>query len=233
MSSCGESFDDYELIGSTAYNLNSACIIVESRRVSLSFRDFGPAQPADMAEARESSNVELLGCDRDQLSANALRASPELWTATFSARYTHDADEPTASPQPMRQLAYLMSCEDEQEQEQEQQRPVEEMKRTRSRNGEFTARLGVMFSPLRLISSHESSNHGCFVAATVSPPHDDGEEPHTIVKILSPSLELQSTQHKSKGYWSGAHSRSSKRRHSSDDPQTMMVSSSTLLPTNS
>lgn len=279
MSSCNASFDlnegDYERI-SSSYNLNStaACIVVESRRVSLSFRDFGPAQPSDegMAvndEASENatSNVELLGCD-GELDADAFRSlsetmqSPELWTATFSTRY-HDSParsdmpgspcaaamerelpefvastELLSSPAPpLRQLAYLMSCEDEQEQP-----PIAHMQKSRSaRNGEFAARLGVMFSPLRLISSHESSNHGCFVAAaTISPPHDvvegEGRSPNfaATLEFLSP-VDLRSSSmkaRKSKGSWTNVEmvkSRSSKRRHSSEDPQTVMVTLSKAM----
>lgn len=240
---------DYEL----TYNLNSsaACIIVESRRVSLSFRDFGPAQHAAETSEAVTSSVELVGCD-GQLDSNALHSSPELWTATFSARY-RESDMPaslcaresefseiTSSP-PMRQLAYLMSCEDEEElREQQQEQPPIAMQKSRSRNnGEFTARLAVMFSPLRLISSHEHANHGCFVATTVSPPHEEGgvgRSPafDSTVKFLRPvGLHSSSVKSlKSKCAWANgemAKSRSTKRRHSSDDPQTMMVSFSKAM----
>jgi hypothetical protein len=263
ISSCSASFDlndsgEYEM----TYDLNStaACIIVESRRVSLSFRDFGPAPPSgeDMAviveDASENmtSNIELLGCD-DRFDTNGLRSlpetmqSPELWTATFSTRY-HVCDSPRsdmpespcaateratevsaefAAPAPVSRATYEVPSEDQQVQV-----PIVIQKST-SRNGEFTARLGVMFSPFRLISSHES-NHSCFVAATLSPPRevDDEDQSPTYsatLEFLSTSeLHSSSTkERKAKSSWINSEKvkpKSSTRHHSSEDSHTMMVS---------
>ena len=264
ISSCSASFDlndsgDYEM----TYDLNStaACIIVESRRVSLSFRDFGPARPSgedlmvkvEDASENATSNVELLGYG-DRFDTNGLRSlpetmqSPELWTAKFSARYqvcnSPRSDVPESplaatereseflaefsSPVPVSRTTYEVPSEGQQQQ---MQVPFV-IQKSRSRNGEFTARLGVMFSPLRLISSHES-NHSCFVAATLSPPHDvddDRSSSFATLELLS-SKELHSSStkgRKAKSSWTHSEkvkSKSSTRRHSSDDSQTMLVSS--------
>ncbi|KAG0606238.1 hypothetical protein M758_9G124400 [Ceratodon purpureus] len=271
MSSCSASFDlndscEYE----TTYDLNStaACIIVESRRVSLSFRDFGPARPSGeemvvkVDDASESviSNIELLGCD-DRFNANGLVSlpetmqSPELWTATFSARYevcdsprSDIPESPCAASErgsefleefsSSRPVSRVTCGAPSEGQQQEVQVPIV-IQKSKSRNGEFTARLGVMFSPLRLISSHES-NHSCFVATTLSPPHEvDGEDRSpiysgTTIEFLKTS-ELHSSSmkgRKAKSSWTHGErvkSKSSTRRHSSDDSQTMMVTISKAM----
>ncbi|XP_024368458.1 uncharacterized protein [Physcomitrium patens] len=243
ISSCSASFDlnedDCKALN-TAYDLNStvACIIVESRRVSLSFRDFGPARPShddliNTDTTTEASNIDLLGCD-DRFDVNSSCAlpdvvqSPELWHATFSARLHSDDSEPnsrclatecesllSASPRNHRQFSEEECC------------MPSAAQKSRSRDDEFTARLGVMFSPLRLISS-DDSNHSCIVATGVSAINDndlgDGSSAYaTSWELVSPAAASKQCKSKGSDAEKGK-SHSGLRRHSSEEAHAMMVS---------
>lgn len=259
-SSSGASFDlndhDFEVTRS-GYNLN-APKAVESRRVSLSFRDFGgPSRPSrenaaskvDAAAALEAApNTELLRCE-DQLPENEGRSSteriltPELWTATFSTDVQNSHAQPGSpcaateresaflpcNTPPERGLSYMSPSE------LEEQQMSSGVSRSRSLHNDFTARLGGMFSPQRLISKCDdgvsSNRHNCFVASsTLSPPRDDNlgdlSPAYDTLELLSPAASSSLTKERK----SKSKSQFSNRRHSSadsSDAPTMMVR---LLP---
>lgn len=251
-SSTGVSFDlnehNFEEMH-TAYDLNATapCKPVESRRVSLSFRDFGPPRPSsEIAAAKVDpkavgaatstvTNMKLLKCDdqpykNEPWSSPKPFQSPELWLKTVSPKYYGD-ELPQTTPEtcissrrvcphsapPLSRLSHAIPLEAEQL----QQMPIV-VPRARSRHSEFTARFGRVFSPLRLPANSRS----CFEAQVLSLPHDFEVMSPTnaaVVELLSPSAPQSSTKLK--------RFKSSRRRYSSEDTPTVMVS--TTVPPHS
>ncbi|XP_024370336.1 uncharacterized protein [Physcomitrium patens] len=246
ISSCNVSFDLGEgdcdaLAPGYSPNSTAARTFVESRCVSLSFPSSCLEKPAcDDASRKDNgtttSNIELLGSD-DPFNSNTLHSlpgpmhSPELWTATFSTRFCNNDSELDSFCAATERKSHCSTSPQDACQSSEDEHPNLEQN-TRSRRDEFSAFPGMKFSPLRLTSSNKS-NHSCFIATTLSPPHNDEHSNRSptcaaTLELLSPAGAYKQRKYKASGV-KDTKLHFTKHQHSSEDEQTVMVSISKAM----